>query len=43
MYNYPIPFSLMMSILLGFVLSQMPSRNARTQTRVVCCIRFTAL
>ena len=31
----------MMSILLGFVLSRMPSRNPRKQHTVVCCIHGT--
>ena len=33
----------MMSILLGFVRSQMPSRNRRTQHTGECCIRGTSL
>ena len=33
----------MMSILLGFVLSRMPSRNPRKQHTVVCCIHGTFL
>ena len=33
----------MMSILLGFVLSRMPSRNPRNQHTVVCCIHGTSL
>ena len=36
-------FLAMMSILLGFVRSQMPSRNPRTQHTVECCIRGTSL
>ena len=31
----------MMPILLGFVISQMSSRNPQTQHIVVCCIRVT--
>ena len=33
----------MMSILLGFVLNRMPSRNPRKQHTVVCCIHGTSL
>ena len=33
----------MMPILLGFVLSRVPSRNPRKQHTVVCCIRGTSL
>ena len=33
----------MMSILLGYVLSRMPSRNPRKQHTVVCCIHGTSL
>ena len=33
----------MMSVLLGFVLSRMPSRNPRKQHTVVCCIHGTSL
>ena len=33
----------MMSILLGFVLGRMPSRNIRKQHTVVCCIHGTSL
>ena len=33
----------MMSILLGFVLSRMPSRNPRKQHTVLCCIHGTYL
>ena len=33
----------MMSTLLGFVLSRMPSRNPRKQHTVVCCIHGTSL
>ena len=33
----------MMTILLGFVLSQMPSSNLRTEHTVVCCISGTSL
>ena len=33
----------MMSVLLGFVLNRMPSRNPRKQHTVVCCIHVTSL
>ena len=33
----------MMSILLGFALNRMPSRNPRKQHTVVCCIHVTSL
>ena len=36
-------FFAMMSVSRGIVLSQMPSRNPRTQHTVVCCIRGTSL
>ena len=39
MYASSIPCFAMMSVSRGIVLSQMPSRNPRTQHTVVCCIR----
>ena len=41
--HLPFLFLAMMSILLGFLLGQMPSRNARTQRGVALCIRGTSL
>ena len=45
MYTSSLAFLVlaMMSVLLGFVLNRMPSRNPRKQHTVVCCIFIPTL